>query len=78
MNKRSAACSRARVHHDAGGLLNYGEILIFEVDLERELLCSEWDWFEWADIELNPFPAPDLISSLFLAAFNADRDRTVE
>jgi len=66
------------VDDDASGLFNNRQILIFKVDLERELHWSQWSRFKRADIQFNRFPAPDFVPGLFLTAFNPDRARTVE
>ena len=78
MDKRSAAGSRPWMDHDACRLFKDREILIFEVDLERELLSSQWSRLERAEIQLNRFPAADLISGFFLAALDTDGTRTVQ
>ena len=69
---------RARMHDEPGGLLNYGEILVLEVDLDGDVLRPKWGLLQRLQIDLDGLSAPNSIPGFFVAAFDMDRSRPVE
>src|SRR6266571_4948684 len=72
IGNRSITYARPRVYNDSGRLLDDGEILILEVDLERYLLGGDWHPIGWPEIQFDGFPASKTVASLILASVNAN------
>src|SRR6185436_12899486 len=68
----------AGVHNESGGLFNYREILVLEVDLDRDLLRPKWGLLQRLQIDLDGLRDPNPITGFFVAAFDVDRSRPVE
>jgi hypothetical protein len=64
--------------HQSCRLLNDSQILIFKVDLERDLLRCQWQRFEGLEIHFDDLSAPNAVAGLVLAAVHMDCPRPVE
>ena len=78
MNEGPFPDPRAGMHDEPGGLLNYGEILVLEVDLDGDLLRPQWGLLQRLQIDLDGLSSSNPIPGFFVAAFDVDRSRPVE
>src|SRR4030095_12103772 len=78
MNNGACFGAGPRMDHQSCRLLNDSQILIFKVDLERDLLRCQWQRFEGLEIHFDDLTAPNAVAGLVLAAVHLDCPRPVE
>src|SRR5262245_29666588 len=78
MNDRSCFRSGPGMDHHPSRLLDDGQIFIFKIDLERQLLSCERYRLDALEIHIDGFPSTDAITGFVLAAFHTDRPGPIE
>jgi hypothetical protein len=78
MHDRPRPRSGPRMDHQSGRLFDDSQILVLEIDLERDFLCDEGRLVEGVKIDFDRFPASNPVSGFVLASFDADGARTIQ
>jgi len=78
VNEGTFLHTSTRVHDKTGGLFDHREILVLEVDLDRDVLRPKWGLLQRLQIDLDDLRAPNPVTGFFVAAFDVDRSRPVE
>src|SRR5262249_32842959 len=78
MNNGACFGSGPRMDHQSCRLLYDSQILIFKVNLERDLLRSQWQRFVGLEIHFDNLSAPNAVAGLVLAAVDTDCPRRIE
>src|SRR5262249_30382157 len=78
MDNRGGLRCGPRMDHQSSRLLNDSQILVFKVNLERDLLRCQWRLFAGVEIHFDGFSAANAVAGLVLAAVHTDCPRPVE
>src|SRR4051812_1816185 len=70
--------SGPRMDHQSGRLFNDRQILILEINLERDVLRLQRYRIQRAQVDFDGFAAADPVSGFIQAAINANGARTVQ
>jgi len=64
--------------HQSGRLFDDGQIVVFKINVKRNLFRGERRLLEGAKIDFDGFPASNAVSGFVLASFDADGSGSIQ